>query len=214
MRLCELVSVKPWLLNNPTASDRLWQRPALAVSEGEIQLFYARCSLLGLRQDAIDAIDALQAAVIISSFDGELAEVASAIIMHEPPVEPFLVDELVDGLIKLRPARRQACLLALEMNSDPQDVANLTWKAAQGMKQVKPLCLEILTASARTRHLNLPYVFWEWATRQIATPLLELQWSIETAFGCTWPQLVQRHRRMVMLNRGADAASLLDLSKR
>lgn len=212
MRLCELASVKSWLPCHPTVSDPLWQRETLAVSEGEIQLFYARCSLMGSRQQGVDAIDALQAAVIVSSFEGELTEVPGAIIMHEPPVEPFLVDELVDGLVKLHPARRQACLFALEASYTPEAVTNLTWKAARNMSQVKPLCLEILLSAAQTRHLKLPYVFWEWATQQIATPLLELQWSIETAFDCTWPQLVQRHKRMIMLNRGADAASLLSLS--
>lgn len=212
MRLGDLTSVQSWLPNHPTAADSFWQREALAVSEGEIQLFYARADLAGVRQEAIDAIDALQSAVILASFKGELAEPPTAIVLHEPPPEPFLTDELVDGLIKLRPARRQACLLALETHSVPKDVTNLTWAAAREWHQLSGLSLEILAVAGRTRHFKLPYVFWEHATTTIATPLLELQWSIERAFDYSWPELVQRYRRMVKVNRGADAASLLDLA--
>jgi hypothetical protein len=212
MRLCDLASVKSWLPNNSTSSDRLWRREACAVSEGEIQLFYARCGLLGLRSQAIDAIDALQAAVILSSFNHELHEAPSAIILHESPPEPYFVDELVSSLIKLRPARRQACLFALEMQCEPTDALNLTWKSALEMQQLPPLCVEVLQSAGRTRHLKLPYVFWEWASVQIAAPLLELQWSIERAFECSWPELTRRYGRIVHLHRGAESASLLELS--
>lgn len=212
MRLGDLASVQRWLPTHSTAADQLWRREALAVSEMELQLFYARAGLQGKRQDAIEAIDALQAAVILSAFNGELSEPPRAIVMHEPPQEPFLVDELVDGLIKLRPARRQACLLALETTKCPGDIANLTWPDTRQMHQLSSLGQEILQAAGRTRHLSLPYVFWEWATQTIAAPLLELQWSVERAFDCTWPELTGRYRRMIKLHRGADAASLLDLA--
>jgi hypothetical protein len=98
------------------------------------------------------------------------------------------------------------------MGQEPRDVANLVWKDTREMKQVRPLCAEILAAGGRSQHLKLPYVFWEWATTTIATPLLELQWSVERAFDCSWPQLTQRYRRMIMIDRSADAASLLDLA--
>lgn len=213
MRLADLASVSSWLPNHPLAADRLWQREACAISEGEIQLFYARASLAGLQQEAAGAVDTLQAAVILSTINGELPEAPSAIIMHEPPSEPFFTDELVDGLVKMRPSRRQACLFALEQTTSPATIANMTWKEARTLRQLTPLCQEILQASDRTRHMKLPYVFWEWATTQIATPLLELQWSIEQAFGCTWPVLTGRYRRMIKLSRGADAVSLLELVK-
>lgn len=214
MRLCDLASVHRWLPSHPCAHDSLWQREALAVSEGELQLFYARAGLRGLRTAAIQAIDALQAAVITSAFNGELKEPPGAIIMHEPPEEPFLVDELVDGLVKLRPARRQACLFALEAKMAPEQVVSLNWKDASARQQLPALCLEILATAGKTRHLHLPYVFWEWATVQIATPLLDLRWSVESAFSCTWPELASRHRRMIKLNRSADSTSFLDLCER
>ena len=214
MRLADLASVSSWLPDHPLAADRLWQREPGAVSEGEIQLFYARASLAGLHSQAVNAIDMLQAAVILSSFNAELPEAPGAIIMHEPPPESFFADELVEGLVKMRPSRRQACLFALEQGADPAAIANMTWTTARSMRQLRPLCQEILQAADRTRHVKLPYVFWEWATTQIATPLLELQWSIEQAFGCTWPILTTRYRRMVKLSRGADAVSVLELIDR
>jgi len=213
MRLCELPSVRSWLPGHPTAGDPLWNRDPLAVSEMEIQLFYARAGLQGLRNEAIDAIDTLQAALILSSINGEVPELPAAIVMHEPPDQPFLVDELVDGLIRLRPARRQACLFALELHRDPKNVANMTWKDVRKMNQLPALGREILEAASQTRHLTLPYVFWEWATPTIATPLLELQWSIEKAFECTWPVLTQRYKRMIAVNRSADAVSFLKLTE-
>lgn len=212
MRLGELASVQRWLPTHPLATDSLWQRDTHAISNGEILLFYARASTQGFRRDAIEAIDTVQAAVIKAVFDGELAEPPAALVMHEPPLEPYFVDELVDSLAKLRPARRQAALFALETAKLPSNVAEMTWVTASKLQQMTPLCQEILTAAGKTRHLKLPYVFWEWATPQIATPLLELQWSIEQAFDCKWPALVGLYRRMVMVHRSADSASLLGLA--
>lgn len=211
MRLCELPSVQRWLPISSTAADPLWQRELGSVTEMELQLFYTRAKLDGRKQDAIDAIGALQANVILASFKGEIAP-PGPLIMHEPPADPYFVDELVDSLVKLRPARRKACLFALESSSSPSDVVTLQWQQALQMKQLTPLCREILEVTGRTRHMKLPYVFWEWATPKIAAPLLELQWSVEKAFDCTWPELVLRYRSMVQLNRGADAVSLLDLA--
>lgn len=212
MRLDELASVQRWLPNHPFATDPIWQREALTISEGELQLFYARAGITR-RQKAIETIGTLQAAVILSVFNGELKEPPAALILHEPPDEPFLVDELVDGLANLQPARRQACLLALELQCPPDEVADLTWHKIRERSQMSQLALEVIAAASKTRHLHLPYVFWEWATVEIATPLLELQWSIEQAFELTWPELVVRYARMVNINRHADAASLLDLAR-
>lgn len=213
MRLCDLASVKSWLPTHPLASDPLWQREGASLSEGDIMLFYARAGI-GRRQDAIEAIDTLQANVLQAVMTGELHEPPIAIVMHEPPPNPFFADELVDGLVRLRPARRRATLFALESDRTPEAISMLTWTNAGRMRQLSPLCGEVLQESARTRHLKLPYVFWEWATPEIATPLLELQWSIEKAFGCTWPQLAYRYRNMIKVNRSADSASLLQLANK
>ena len=214
MQLGKLSSVQSWLPGHPTETDPLWLREALAVNEMEIQLFYARAGLNGCRTEAVEAIDALQAAVILSSFNGEIDEPPGAIIMHEPPENPFLVDELIDGLVKLRPTRRQACLYALETHKDLSDIVNLTWKNVRKLSQVPNLAREILEVASATRHMTLPYVFWEWATPTIAAPLLELQWSVERAFDCTWPELAHRYSRMIMVNRHADATSFLELANR
>lgn len=213
MRLGELASVRDWLPAHVTAADRLWQREADAVSEMELQLFYARAQLAGQRKEAIDAVDRLQGAVIMAAFDGEIDGPPAAIVLHEPPVDVFLVDELVDGLAKLPMPRRQACLYALETHQCLLDVANLFWRHLGG-QQVRHtlLAAELLSAAGQTRHLKLPYVFWEWATPTIATPLLELPWSVKQAFDCSWPELVARYRRMVLVSPRANAASLLELA--
>lgn len=213
MRLCDLASVKNWLPTHPLAADPIWRREAHAVSEGEITLFYARAGI-GKRQDAIEAIDTLQAAVLRSAMDGELDEPPMGIVMHEPPPDPFFADEFVDGLVRLRPARRQATLFALESDRTLEFVSALTWTEAVKLKQLTPLSLEVLEAAGRTRQMKLPYVFWEWATDKIAAPLLEMQWSVEKAFGCTWPQLAYRYRTMIKINRSADSVSLLQLANR
>jgi hypothetical protein len=214
MRLGELASLQSWLSQHPLARDPIWAREALAVNEMEIQLFYARAGMDGLRTEAIDAIDTLQAAVITAAFKGELAEIPAAIVLHELPEEPFLVDDLVDGLEKLNPSRRTACLFALESHRSAKFVAELTWKDAICLKQLPKTCSEILQKASRTRHMRLPYVFWEWATPTIAAPLLEFSWSVEQAFGCTWPELQARHGRMIRVSSRADASDLLELVKR
>lgn len=210
MRLSDLSGVKRWLSDHPTAQDRLWERDVLKVSEGEIQMFYARAGAAARRQ-AIEAIDALQAAIIAAKFKGELTELPEAIMLHELPVDPFMVDDLVVGLSKLRPARRQACLYALESKDSPEAIITLAWKDTRH-GQLSSLCSEILASAARTRHFKLEYVFWEWATTEIAAPLLELRWSVESAFACSWEDLAERYRRMIKLNRGADSASFLELA--
>jgi hypothetical protein len=216
MRLADLNSVQFWLPQHPTAHDSLWQRQVGDVSETDIQLFYARAGLKRQRRAAIDAIDQLQTALILAAIHGELGEAGApaALILHELPPEPFLVDELVDGLARMPLARRQACMFALEAHLTPQETADLTWRDAAQLQRLSPLARELLQAASQVRHLKLPYVWWQRATPTIATPLLELTWSAREAFDCSWPELAQRYARMVRVNPSADAASLLRLARR
>lgn len=214
MRLEEVQGIDTWLPHSPLADDSLWQRHVSAVTDMDIQLFYARASLHGLHAHAVELVDQVQAAVIVHAFRGNSPAPSPALVLHEAPPRPFLVDELVDGLVALRGQRRQACLFALECKHSLGDVANLQWSHTRQLSQLTPLALEILTVGSRTRHLRLPYVFWEWATDTIATPLLELKWSVEKAFDCTWPELTRRYERLIKLDRRADSASLLDLTER
>lgn len=212
MCIGNLTGVQHWLVQHPTAGDPLWQRNPASVTELDIQLFYARAGLAGHRRAAIDAVDRLQSALILATIEGELDEAPAALILHEPPPEPFLTDELVDGLAALSLVRRQACLFALEVHLEPADAASLIWRATSRLGTLTPLAREILATVGQTRHLRLPYVFWEWATPTIATPLLELTWSAHEAFDCTWPELTQRYARMARVSRSADAADLLALA--
>lgn len=210
----ELGAFAPMLNNSPLREDRIWQRPMAEVSETEIQFFYARAGLAGHREHAIDCIDRLQAVALAAVVEGTLSsEEATTVVLHELPEVRFLVDELIAGLAKLRPARRGAVLYALENHQDPAVTSVLTWAKAQheGL-QLSDLSKEILAMQARVRHLKLPYVFWEWATPDIATPLIELQLETERAFDMGWPLLQARYRGMIKVNRTADSTSFLQLA--
>jgi hypothetical protein len=207
-RLLDLPGVAELVRDSPVEHDPFWQRPTALLTEMDIQLLYARSSLAGRRQDAIDIVDRLQAHLIRLAIDG--IQPPAAIILHTPPANRFMVDELVAGLARLTLPRRQACLYALEAGITPISASTLTWKGLQPPNKI--VCVEILEAASKTRHMRLPYVFWEWVSEQIAAPLLELQWGCEQAFGLTWPELVYRHSTMIRIDRQVDAASFLDLA--
>lgn len=212
MRLIDLPGVSGFLETSPVRDDPMWLREAFQVDEGALTMFYARATAAGKKAAAIEAIDRTQSAAILYAFEHPDAGTQfQGVVMHSPPEEPYFVDEFLDCLIKLRPARRRACLFALEWQADPNDVTNLTFDHAKRLRELPELCQEVLAAQARQRHIRLPYVFWEWATEKIATPLLKLTWSIEDAFGCTWPHLQRRYKDMVMISRCAEATSLLQL---
>ena len=208
MRLIDVRGVAQMVSDTPVADDRLWNKELCMVSETDIQLFYARSQLAGARDAAIDVIDRLQAMLIAESFEGR--ESSPAIILHVPPVDRFMVDELVDGLAKLPLPRRRAILYALETGSSPKQITVLPWKGLPAPNS--RIAAEILTAAGQTRHMKLPYVFWEWVSAQIAAPLLELQWSAEQAFGCPWPQIVSRYSLMGNIDRRSEDASFLKLA--
>lgn len=212
MRACELSTFGQWLPSSPLASDRLWNRDLELVSDMEISLFYARAGLVGLKGNAIEAIDRLQTALILSAIDGtKVPKEAMRLVAHEPPVERFAVDEFIDRLVKLPSARRAAVLFALEMALAPERVVELTWKEAANMAQLPTQARETIRARATVRHLKLPYVFWEWAGERIATPLLQLAVSAEEAFGMPWPRIQQRYTSMLWVSGRADVASFHSL---
>jgi len=214
MRLRDVVGMNAVLAgDDPVGADPIWDRDGSQLTDTDIQLFYARSGLKRLRQQAIDAIDKAQAVVIRALFVGELPRGAFAVlVLHEAPPMPYMADEFVDGLVKLRPARRGACIFLLENRMDANAVTNLLWSSTDS-RGFSSTSLEVLNAAKLTRHIKLPYVFWEWATPNIASPLLELQCSIEDAFGCDIAELQTRYDRMVMVDRRSDATSFLNLAK-
>lgn len=214
MRLCDVGGLKAVLAaNDGLGSDPVWSRTGSQLTGTDIQLFYARSGLKGKRQEAVDLVDQAQAAVIRALFCGELEKGAfAALVLHEQPPEPFMADEFVDGLIKLQPSRRAACIYLLENRMVGNEVTDLTWMGLD-LRGKSQLSLDVITAAKVTRHIKLPYVFWEWATENIASPLLNLQTTLELAFSCSLPELQARYDRMVMIDRRADSASLLDLAR-
>lgn len=212
MRASELRTFGQWLPSSPLASDRFWNRDLELVSDTEISLFYARAQLQGLKSNAIEAMDKLQAALVLASIDGtELPKGALRLVAHELPLERFTVDEFIDSLVKLPAARRAAVVFALEMRDTPERVAELTWSDTATMMQLPTQVQQILKSRGQVRHLKLPYVFWEWATERIASPLLQLAVSAEQAFGEPWQRIQQRYSTMLWVSGRADAASFYGL---
>lgn len=211
MQVSNLSGVKPWLVVSPLSTDPFWSKEVERVTEIDIQFFYARASLLNLRVAAREAIDRLQAAVILGAIEGEISHVPDGVLAHEQEPEPFFVDELIEGLKGLSFPRRLACLFSLEVNQTLEYSLNLTWPVLARQKNLNSVCLALATEAGRTRHLKLPYVFWEWLNENIAAPLLELEWSVENAFRCTWPQLVLNYKALIWIDRPSDARDLLTL---
>lgn len=204
MLLGEMGRLAAALEKSPVGSDPIWRKPVDAVSEMDIQLFYARASVSGHRQAAVEIMDQAQAVAIAVAFDGH--QVAPALILHSPPEHPYMIDEFMDGLMRLKGHRRLACLFALESGEGLESAALLRWA------QVKPqhrtgVTGHVLAMADRSRHIRLPYVFWEWATEHIAAPLLELTWSVENAFERPWPALARRYRDMVWVSQRAERVS-------
>jgi hypothetical protein len=213
MKLGDVLGMSAVVAVDQLASDPLWSRTSANMTPTDIQLFYARAGLQGLRQEAIDTIDRAQAVVVKELFAGSLPRGSfSALVLHEAPARPYMADEFVDGLIKLRKERRGACLYALEHALDPADVTELTWNKLK-LDEQPATCMEIINAARAGRHMRLPYVFWEWSTPNIAGPLMGLQLSIEEAFGCKIAELQTKYKRMILIHRGAEAASFMSLAK-
>ena len=131
-------------------------------------------------------------------------------MLFEPQPPRFFADELLDGLERLAPSRRAACLFALESGLAPDFVTELTWRRLQ-VQSLPPLALEVLLTAQRVRHIRLPYVFWEWATDKIAAPLLRFRGDVEQAFDCEWEDLRKKYQSMVFIDRKADARHFLAL---
>lgn len=211
MLATQLPEFEKWLKTTELAQDRMWHRDLERISDTELQLFYARARLRGLRQEACDAIERLQSALILGAVQGQVSDAALRLVAHEVPQQRFTADEFIDGLIKLRPARRAAVLYALHDATDPGTVEELTWSQVKGMRQIKTEVLEILRAQVRIRMLRLPYVFWEWADDRTATPVRHLAKGAEAAFGCSWPALVCRFQDMLWCSGRSDASHFLQI---
>lgn len=211
MLVSDIPSFQQWLSQSPLADDRLWRRDLAQISELEIQLFYARAHLRGLKKDAVNAIDQLQSELLVGAIEGTVPKEALRLIGHEPPPDRFAVNEFLDLLVKVSAHRRMAILFALATRQDPERVAELSWEHAGKLTQLPELCQEILRVRAKVRHLKLTYVFWEWATPKIAAPLLSLRESAEEAFDMSWPSIQARWIDMLWINGSAEKRSFLGL---
>lgn len=211
MLVSDIPSFSTWLASTQFANDRLWSRHLEQISETEIQLFYARAGLRGLKREAAQVIDQLQTDLLLAAVESDVPQAALGIITHEPPRDRFTTDEFLDRLVKINRDRRAATLFALSTKQDPERVMELCWSSVGSLQQLSGLSKEILTTRSKTRHLRLPYVFWEWATPKIAAPLLMLRESAEDAFGSNWPTIQQCWSDMLWINASAERHDFLRL---
>lgn len=200
-----------WLKDSPFADDTLFRRPLNEVSETEIQLFHARASLRGLKKDSVQAIERLQADLLMSAKEGTLPGEALRLISHELPQHRYTVDEFMDNLTKLPPVRRLAVLFALTTKTPIERMVGLEWNAAKQLSQLPELARDVLKQRGRMRHFKLAYVFWEMATEKIAAPLLNLESEVCVAFGDTWPGVQQRWNQMIWISGRMEGSSFLSL---
>lgn len=212
MFVSELSRFDKWLQASPFSDDRLFQRPLEQISETEIQLFYARAGLAGLRHQALEAIDVLQSELIAAAIEGTVSQAALRMIAHEVPSGPFTMDEFIDRLVKLPAVQRSAVLMALSTKSAPMRIASLEWREAVQMNQLPALAAEILKVRDKLRHFKLPYVFWEQRSKFVASPLLELEKQARRAFdGDSWPSIQVQWDGMIWIDRRSESKSFLGI---
>lgn len=211
MLVSDIPSFSAWLSSTQFAHDRLWFRHLEQISETEIQLFYARAGLRGLKREAARVIDQLQTDLLLATIESDIPQAALGIITHEPPRDRFTTDEFLDRLVKVNRDRRSAILFALSVRQDPERAMELCWSSVGSLQQLSGLAREILTTRSKTRHVRLPYVFWEWATPKIAAPLLMLREGAEDAFESSWPAIQQCWADMLWINGTAEKSGFLGL---
>lgn len=213
MKLKEVRGMAGILAYSELGRDVLWEHEEFGLSIHDIQLFYVRAGLKARRQMAIDLVDQAQEIVIRALFDGLLSKGAfEPLVLHETPTVPYMFDEFVEGLVKLSQARRGACVYALENHLRPVEVTELFWLGLDLRGQSKT-SEEVIGEARVLRHFKLPYVFWEWAAEDIASPLLGLQGAIEKAFGTAMIDLQMLYDRMMMSNCRTECASFMNLAK-
>lgn len=201
-----------WLGQHALAKDRIWKRHLEQVRPGEVMLFYARARLNGLERQAHEAIEVLQSELLLHAMiKGDVSSDAMRLILHEVPQERFTVDEFLDQMVRLDRSRRQALLVCLDTHSEAQQVVNLTWREVTAASQTPSIAREVFSARAKLRHIKLPYVFWEWATADIAAPLVNLKSCVEAAFGETWASVQMHWDDMIWVDLRADGRRFTEL---
>lgn len=211
MRLVDVEGIRRVLPAGTLGADPLWGRTSDALTSVDIQLFYARAGLNGQRDLSIALMDLAQGIVIMALFDGTLPKGAfAALVLHEAPSQRDLADDFVESLLRLRASCRGACVFLLENRLSPKSVTELVWMGLD-VREKSTLSLDAIGAARMLRHIKLPYVFWEWVTPTSASPLIDLNSSIEKAFSCDLASLQQRYSRLMLVSRPTDATRLRSL---
>ena len=97
-------------------------------------------------------------------------------VFWSPPAKRLMLGEITSWFECVTLVRRRALLFAPEMNLDPLEVIDLTWKAFN-RSQLTPFAKRLVAAQAY--HIRLPYLLWEYIDEQTAAPLFRLDLSAE-----------------------------------
>ena len=184
-------------LHSNLLDDPFWSLDSTRVTGDQVALFYARNrTRIG---EAGDLIDRLQTALITMAVQGGKLLASADLLQHEPPDDPFFLDEFLDRLRDVPRERQMAIVFALEAGVEPYVASELTWRKARDMRGLNRVATSILELCASVRHVRLPYVFWEWATPTIAAPLIDLEGTVKERFEAPWPKIARQYRGMVMV---------------
>ena len=204
MQLGELKEVSELLACHPLGGDRLWQKECETVTDLDICLFYGRSGISN-KYAAAKLVQSVQDALTSAAHLSQSLPLSRALMEHEPPKEPFYVDEFVEGLNKLSSQACLAAIFSLETRLEPTQVGRLTWKEAGAIPNLNQIAVEILEKAKPRKHARLPYVFWEKLSPSLVVPIFDLSKKIERAFGMDWAKLLYSYTDMMPVCRESEA---------
>lgn len=179
----------------------LWCRDVDDITSLDLLLFF----LTAADEDHAAAVElqihALQNRALGAIVTGEVGQVDW--ICWSPPSLRLTLGEITQMFSVAPFERRRALMFALETGLDLKRVVALNWKQLKSIK-LTPFAQQVI--DSQTRHIRLPYVFWEWADANTAMPLLSLDvTALEVSEGHGWAWFTDRCRDAVLIDTGADA---------
>lgn len=174
----------------------LWNRELKSIQPLELSLFLWLHKGTPDYFKAVREVEALKARVWADD---------PPLLGHTIPQETFTSGDLVEWLGETSLARRRALLFALEMDLEPREIIDLTWKDLSRL-ELTELAAEIV--AALPRHIRLPYLFWDTLPNGAAAPLFGLhETALEVSQGMGMTILRKLYSQMVMLDAQADGDS-------
>lgn len=206
MRPIDIPQFWSWANTSVFAHKSLWRRELSSITELSFTLFIADAGPEG-RDAAIDALDRLQTSMVWAAMARIIGQEDMGPVAYELPVSRYALDDFLHGLKQLPVPRRTALLYALDAHVEPAQAAALKWVNMTAVPQ-HGLAADVIRHWAALRHIRLPYVFWEWATPHIASPMIGLTKAAEEAFSAPWPRIQARYQSIAWIDSVGDLAEL------